>query len=196
MKLLIALAIALGMQGVAAPPQDDPQTRMPKNGEEVAVMETSQGRVVLMFFSDKAPNHVANFKKLAGHGFYDGKKFHRGNPGFMIQGGDPNTKSGDPSTWGSGGPKDRVKAEFNDVKHERGVLSMARTDGPDSAGSQFFIMVKEYPSLDGKYAAFGRVLSGMDAVDKIVNSPRDPENNRPFEPPVIKSVKIVKWPVK
>jgi cyclophilin family peptidyl-prolyl cis-trans isomerase len=196
MKLLIALAIALGMQGVAAPPQDDPQTRMPKNGEEVAVMETSQGRVVLMFFSDKAPNHVANFKKLAGQGFYDGTKFHRVIPGFMIQGGDPNTKSGDPSTWGSGGPKDRVKAEFNDVKHERGVLSMARTDDPDSAGSQFFIMVKEYPSLDGKYSAFGRVLSGMDAVDKIVNSPRDPENNRPFEPPVIKSVKIVKWPVK
>lgn len=171
-----------------------PVDRSPKIGEEVAVMETSMGRIVLMFFPDKAPNHVENFKKLATKGFYDGTKFHRVIPGFMIQGGDPNTKTDDKSTWGQGGPGYNVKAEFNDVHHARGILSMARTGDPDGAGSQFFIMVADTPSLDNQYSVFGQVLSGMDVADKIVNVPT--ENDRPVDPPVLKSVKIVKWPVK
>lgn len=158
-------------------------------------METTQGRIVLMFFPDKAPNHVANFKKLAKEKFFDGIKFHRVIPGFMIQGGDPNTKKGDQSTWGTGGSKDTVKAEFNDVKHTRGILSMARTSDPDSASSQFFIMVADAPHLDGKYSAFGKVVDGMDAVDKIVSLDRD-GRDCPLKPPVIKSVRIVTWPVK
>ncbi|HWA82088.1 MAG TPA: peptidylprolyl isomerase [Fimbriimonadaceae bacterium] len=158
-------------------------------------MDTSLGRIVLMFFPDKAPNHVKNFKKLARSGFYNGTKFHRVIPNFMIQGGDPNTKKGDTSTWGMGGPGYSINAEFNDVKHERGILSMARSQDPNSAGSQFFIMVKYTPSLDGQYSAFGKVVTGMDVVDKIVNLPRN-EMDRPNNPPTIKSLKIVKWPVK
>lgn len=184
-----------GPASTPASDSTDPQERKPKDGDEVAVMETSLGRVVLMFFPDKAPHHVDNFKKLANKGFYDGTKFHRVIPNFMIQGGDPNTKKGDTSTWGMGGPGYSVDAEFNDVKHERGILSMARSSDPNSAGSQFFIMVKYTASLDGQYSAFGRVVSGMDIVDKIVNLPRD-ANDRPNTPPVIKSLKIVKWPVK
>lgn len=185
----------VGPASTPAADPTDPQERKPKDGDEVAVMETSLGRVVLMFFPDKAPHHVDNFKKLARKGFYDGTKFHRVIPGFMIQGGDPNTKKGDTSTWGMGGPGYSVDAEFNDVKHERGILSMARSSDPNSAGSQFFIMVAKYPSLDGQYSAFGKVVSGMDVVDKIVNLPRD-ANDRPNTPPVVKSLKIVKWPVK
>jgi peptidyl-prolyl cis-trans isomerase B (cyclophilin B) len=194
-KTFLALLFVVSLLGQALADDTDPQKRTPKAGDEVAVMETSLGTVVLMFFPDKAPKHVENFKMLAKSGFYDGTKFHRVIPGFMIQGGDPYTKTGDPSTWGTGGPDKTVKAEFNDVKHERGILSMARSRDPDSAGSQFFIMVKYAPSLDGKYSAFGKVVSGMESVDKIVNLPRN-ESDRPEEPPVIKSVKIVKWPLK
>lgn len=181
--------------GASASQTEDPATRQPKDGDDVAVMETSLGRIVLMFFPDKAPNHVENFKKLASKGFYDGTKFHRVIPKFMIQGGDPNTKTSDKSTWGQGGPGYAVNAEFNDVKHVRGILSMARSSDPNSAGSQFFIMVAQTPSLDGQYSAFGKVVSGMDTVDKIVNSPTEGQD-RPKDPPVIKSLKIVKWPVK
>jgi peptidyl-prolyl cis-trans isomerase B (cyclophilin B) len=204
-KIFLSILLSVGFvcQGLAQvlprntglSQDNDPQKRTPKEGDEVAVMETSLGKIVLMFFSDKAPNHVENFKTLAKQGFYDGTKFHRVIPGFMIQGGDPNSKTGDPSSWGMGGPEKRVKAEFNDVKHERGILSMARSSDPDSAGSQFFVMVKYAPSLDGKYSAFGKVVSGMETVDKIVNLQRN-GNDRPDEPPVIKSVKIVKWPLK
>lgn len=194
MKLLLALMLAAAMAGGSAV-QTATQDPQPKNGEDVAVMETSQGRIVLMFFPDKAPKHVENFKKLAAAKFYDGIKFHRVIPKFMIQGGDPNTKNGEKSTWGTGGSSETVRAEFNDVKHVRGILSMARTNDPDSASSQFFIMVADAPHLDGKYSAFGKVVSGMDAVDKIVALPRD-EKDCPLEPPVIKSVRIVKWPIK
>jgi len=144
---------------------------------EVAVIETSLGNVEFEFLEDKAPGHVKNFKELAKKGFYDGVTFHRVIPGFMVQGGDPNTKSDDRSTHGQGGPGHNIKAEFNDETHARGIISMARSQEPDSAGSQFFIVVKDSDFLDGQYTAFGRVISGMDVADKIVESPRDSNDN-------------------
>ena len=147
------------------------------SAQEIAVIETKLGKIEMEFFEDKAPGHVKNFKDLAKKGFYDGTIFHRVIPGFMIQGGDPNTKSDDRSTHGMGGPGYSIKAEFNDTPHKRGILSMARSQDPNSAGSQFFIVVKKSSFLDGKYTAFGKVLSGMDVADKIVNSLRDPRDN-------------------
>ena len=144
---------------------------------EVAVIETSLVNVEFEFLEDKAPWHVKNFKDLAKKGFYDGVTFHRVIPGFMVQGGDPNTKSDDRSTHGQGGPGHTIKAEFNDATHARGIISMARAQDPDSAGSQFFIVVKDSDFLDGQYTAFGRVISGMDVADKIVESPRDSNDN-------------------
>lgn len=142
-----------------------------------AVIETPHGNIEISFYQDKAPGHIENFKDLAKKGFYDGTTFHRVIPGFMIQGGDPNTKSEDRSTHGMGGPGYNIKAEFNDTQHRRGVVSMARAQDPDSAGSQFFIVVKDAFFLDGQYTAFGEVASGMDVADKIVNEPRDAQDN-------------------
>ncbi len=159
-------------------------------GKEIAVIETVHGTIKLEFFEDKAPGHVKNFKDLAGKGFYDGTIFHRVIPGFMIQGGDPNSKSDNRSTHGTGGPGYTIDAEFNDVKHERGVLSMARSQDPNSAGSQFYICVKDSFFLDGQYTAFGRVIEGMDVVDKIVDEPRD-SNDNPNQRMEMKSVSIV-----
>ena len=158
---------------------------------EVAVIETTLGNIELEFLVNKAPGHVKNFKKLAAKGFYDGTTFHRVIPGFMIQGGDPNTKSDDRSKHGMGGPGFTIKAEFNDTPHDRGILSMARSSDPDSAGSQFYIVVDESHFLDNKYTAFGRVIKGMKIVDKIVNVPRDQKDN-PKSRVEMKSVKIVK----
>jgi len=135
------------------------------------------GEIVLRFFPDVAPNHVKNFIKLAQEKFYDGTTFHRVIPGFMIQGGDPNSKSPDRSSHGMGGPGHRVKAEFNSKPHKRGILSMARSNDPDSAGSQFFICVSDAHFLDWKYTVFGEVVSGMDVADKIVNVKRDSRDN-------------------
>ena len=157
---------------------------------EVAVIETTLGNIELEFLEDVAPGHTKNFKDLANKGFYDGTIFHRVIPGFMIQGGDPNSKSEDRSAHGTGGPGYTIKAEFNDTPHDRGVLSMARSQDPNSAGSQFFIVVKDAHFLDGKYTAFGRVISGMDVADKIVDSPRDARDN-PNDRIEMKSVKIV-----
>jgi len=157
---------------------------------EIAVIETTLGNIELEFLEDKAPGHVKNFKDLSKKGFYDGTIFHRVIPGFMIQGGDPNSKSEDRSAHGTGGPGYTIKAEFNDTPHDRGVLSMARSQDPNSAGSQFFIVVKDAHFLDGKYTAFGRVISGMDVADKIVDSPRDTGDN-PNDRIEMKSVKIV-----
>lgn len=174
-----------------------PGATAPKAGEEVAVIETNLGRIVLKFFPNKAPGHVKNFKDLATKKFYDGTKFHRVIPGFMIQGGDPNSKTADRSRYGTGDAGYKIKAEFNDTSHERGILSMARAADPDSAGSQFFIMVKAAPHLNGQYSAFGQVIEGMDVVDKIVNLPKD-ARDCPLEanPAIVKSVRIAKWPVK
>ncbi len=156
---------------------------------ETAVIETTKGTIKIQFFEDKAPGHVDNFKKLAKEGFYDGTTFHRVIPGFMIQGGDPNSKSDDRSIHGTGGPGYTIKAEFNDTPHKRGVLSMARAQDPDSAGSQFFIVVKDSNFLDGQYTVFGEVTEGMEVADEIVASERDQRDN-PVEKIVMNSVTI------
>ena len=148
-----------------------------KMTETSAVIETKLGNIELRFFPDVAPNHVQNFIDLAKKGFYDGTTFHRVIPGFMIQGGDPNTKNPDRSKHGFGGPGYTVKAEFNKKLHKRGTLSMARSQDPDSAGSQFFICVADAPSLNGKYTVFGEVTSGMEVADKIVSQGRDKRDN-------------------
>lgn len=156
---------------------------------KVAEIHTTAGEIDVRFFPDKAPKHVKNFIDLAESGFYNGIKFHRVIPGFMIQGGDPNTKSGSPDTWGTGGSPNKVPAEFNDIHHARGILSMARTSDPNSASSQFFIMVADAPSLDNQYSAFGKVIRGMEVADKIVNAPRD-ANDRPKNPTTIERVVV------
>jgi peptidyl-prolyl cis-trans isomerase B (cyclophilin B) len=144
-----------------------------------AVIETRFGEIELEFLPDKAPGHVKNFIDLAKKGVYDGSTFHRVIPGFMIQGGDPGTK--DASTprerHGTGGPGYTIKAEFNDTPHKRGVLSMARSQSPDSAGSQFFICVADSNFLDRQYTAFGKVVRGIEVADKIVSAARDGKDN-------------------
>ncbi len=159
--------------------------------EEVAVIETTKGTIEIAFMADKAPGHVKNFKDLANKKFYDGTTFHRVIPGFMIQGGDPNSKSPDKSSHGMGGPGYSIKAEFNDVSHKRGIVSMARSSDPNSAGSQFYIVVKDSTFLDGQYTVFGKVIKGMDVVDQIVSAPRDRRDN-PNERIEMKRVKIEK----
>ena len=154
-----------------------------------AVIETKLGNIEIKFFPDVAPNHVKNFVKLAKDGFYNGTIFHRVIPGFMIQGGDPNTKGQDKATYGMGGPGHKVKAEFNNISHKRGILSMARSMDPDSAGSQFFIVVTDSTFLDKQYTVFGEVTKGMDVADKIVNLPKN-ENDLPDEKVEMK-VKII-----
>jgi len=142
-----------------------------------AVIQTRFGDITLKFFPDVAPNHVSNFIALAKSGFYNGTTFHRVIPNFMIQGGDPNTKSPDRSKHGMGDPGYRLKAEFSGKAHKRGIVSMARAADPDSAGSQFFICVADTPFLDNKYTVFGEVVNGMDVADKIVSQQRDPRDN-------------------
>jgi peptidyl-prolyl cis-trans isomerase B (cyclophilin B) len=159
--------------------------------QEVAVLHTNLGDIVLKFHPEKAPGHVENFKKLVREGFYDGTKFHRVIPGFMIQGGDPNTKTGERHTHGTGGPGYQIKAEFNDTKHVKGILSAARSSDPNSAGSQFFLMVARSPHLDGQYTAYGEVVEGIEVVDKIVALPRDRgDNPLPANPAVIETAVI------
>ncbi len=148
-----------------------------KMAETSAVIETKYGNMELKFSPDVAPNHVNNFIDLAKKGFYDGTIFHRVIPGFMIQGGDPNTKNPDRSKHGLGGPGYAVKAEFNEKLHKRGILSMARAANPDSAGSQFFICLANAPFLDRQYTVFGEVVAGMEVADIIVSQPRDKKDN-------------------
>jgi peptidyl-prolyl cis-trans isomerase B (cyclophilin B) len=163
---------------------------------DVAVLEVQGfGTIRFELLADKAPKTVDNFEKLATSGFYDGTTFHRVIPGFMIQGGDPNSKNRDPRDDGLGGPGYTIDAEFNDTSHVRGVVSMARSADPNSAGSQFFIVVADTPQLDGQYTAFGRVIDGMDVVDKIVVVPRDQFGrhgppDRPIENVVVDHVRI------
>jgi len=161
------------------------------NTNEVAVITTSEGVMVLEFYPDVAPNHVANFKKLARSGFYDGTCFHRVIPGFMIQGGDPNTKNDSAKdSWGQGGPGYTINAEFNSKHHARGILSMARTSDPNSAGSQFFICHADAGNLDGQYTVFGNLIKGFDVLDKIATTPTEPPD-RPIKRMNIDSIKIV-----
>jgi len=147
-----------------------------------AQIETTLGKIQVELYPKDAPGHVNSFAFLAKEGFYAGAIFHRVIPGFMIQGGDP-------TGTGMGGPGYQLKAEFNSRKHVRGVLSMARSSDPHSAGSQFFIMHADSPHLDGQYTAFGKVTSGLEVVDKIAGLPKGP-NDRPVNPPAIVSVTI------
>jgi peptidyl-prolyl cis-trans isomerase B (cyclophilin B) len=184
----ISLCAVLHLQAAEPAAASDPK--------EVAVVKTSAGEMVVEFWPDVAPGTVANFKKLARDGFYDGTTFHRIIKGFMIQGGDPNTKDPAKSAlYGTGGPGHTVKAEFNDRKHVRGVLSMARSADPNSAGSQFFICHGPAPFLDGKYTGFGRLLKGEDVLDTIANTPvtasRSGEMSQPTRRVVVESIKIV-----
>jgi cyclophilin family peptidyl-prolyl cis-trans isomerase len=156
---------------------------------KVAELHTSAGEIDIRFFPDVAPNHVKNFIDLAEKGFYNGTKFHRVIPGFMIQGGDPNTVSGSPSTWGTGGSGKNVNAEFNPVSHKRGIVSMARSSSPNSASSQFFIVTSDSTFLDNQYTVFGQVTKGMDVADKIVNAPKG-EQDRPNNPTSIDKIVI------
>ena len=174
------------VQPAAASEENKPMTDYQN---KVAELHTTAGEIDIRFFPDVAPNHVKNFIDLAQKGFYNGTKFHRVIPGFMIQGGDPNTISGNPATWGTGGSGKYVNAEFNTVKHKRGIVSMARSSDPNSASSQFFIMVADYPSLDGQYSVFGQVTKGMDVADKIVSAQTGP-NDRPLSPTAITNIVI------
>ncbi len=142
------------------------------------ILKTKFGEMEIVLFPDLAPKHVESFLKLAKSGFYNGTIFHRILPGFMIQGGDPLTK--DPANrnkFGTGGPGYTVPAEFSKVAHEKGILSAARTQDPNSAGSQFFIMVAKSPHLDGQYTVFGEVVQGLEVLETIVNQPRDLKDN-------------------
>jgi peptidyl-prolyl cis-trans isomerase B (cyclophilin B) len=193
MKKLLLLGAALGLGLVIEDRAAEPASQA-KN--EVAVVKTSEGEMVIEFWTDVAPKTVDNFKKLARDGFYDGTSFHRIIKGFMIQGGDPNTK--DPakeSIYGTGGPGYTIKAEFNDRKHVRGVVSMARSALPDSAGSQFFICHGEAKFLDGKYTAFGKVLRGEEVLDKVANTPvsasASGEASKPTRRVAVESIRIV-----
>src|ERR1700680_485201 len=198
MKLSI-LAGALGglVFGSALLAAEEKKEISPMNSaNEVAVIKTSEGEMVVQFWTDAAPNTIENFKKLARSGFYDGTIFHRIVKGFMIQGGDPLTK--DPkneNSYGTGGPGYKIKAEFNDHSHERGVISMARDPNPDSAGSQFFICLAPVTRLDHEYTTFGKLIKGDDVLGKIGDTPvgrnSGGENSKPAKRVVIESIKIV-----
>ena len=163
--------------------------------DEVAILDTNYGTMVLEFFPKDAPGHVENFKKLARQGFYDGTKFHRIVKDFMIQGGDPNTKGPNVDSYGTGGPGYTIKAEFNSRKHVKGALSMARSQDPNSAGSQFFICLAPKPGLDGQYTAFGQLIKGTNVLEAIGNVKVKPskygENSVPLEPVILKKVTII-----
>jgi peptidyl-prolyl cis-trans isomerase B (cyclophilin B) len=164
--------------------------------KEVAVIKTSAGEMVVEFWPDVAPKTVDNFKTLANKGFYDGTAFHRIVKGFMVQGGDPLTKDAKAEDrWGTGGPGHNVKAEFNDNPHVRGVLSMARSQNPDSAGSQFFICLADARFLDKQYTAFGKVIKGDDVLGKLGDTPTTMsgggERSKPLSRVAVESIKIV-----
>jgi len=190
----ILLTLLLGMATLAA--QETKTEKAPNASNEVAVIKTSEGDMVVEFWTDAAPNTIENFKKLARSGFYSGTIFHRIVKGFMIQGGDPNSK--DPAKenkYGEGGPGYKIKAEFNDHSHERGVISMAREPDPDSAGSQFFICLAPVTRLDHQYTTFGKLIKGDDVLDKIGNTPvtRNSmgENSKPTKRVKIDKIDIV-----
>ena len=196
MKLSILFATLLSAVAVLAA-EEKKQKEAPMNSSnEVAVIKTSEGDMVLQFWTDAAPNTIENFKKLARKGFYDGTIFHRIIKEFMIQGGDPNSK--DPAkedSYGEGGPDHNIKAEFNDHPHERGVISMARGPDPDSAGSQFFICLAPAHRLDHQYTTFGKLIKGDNVLEKIGDTPVTKnsrgEQSKPTQRVVIESVKVV-----
>ena len=177
--VLLAFGLLTGCGGKADVKPVAPLAPLSHPGPR-AIIKTKFGDIHIKLYPDVAPNHVENFIKLAKSGFYDGTIFHRVIPGFMIQGGDPNTKNSlRKDTYGQGGPKDEngnpilLKAEFSDIPHKRGIVSMARANEPDTAGSQFFVVVEQSPFLDRKYTAFGEVTKGLGVADKIVSLPRN-----------------------
>jgi peptidyl-prolyl cis-trans isomerase B (cyclophilin B) len=171
LPLLLCLVVSCGLMLMGS--ETDAADTAPR-----AFIDTKFGSMEIRFFPDVAPKHVENFITLAKKGFYDGTIFHRVIPGFMIQGGDPNTKDEEQTNlYGMGGPGYTVKAEFNDKPHVRGAVSMARSQHPDSAGSQFFIVVQDSTFLDRKYTVFGEVVNGMEVADKIVSQQRDRRDN-------------------
>ena len=176
-SILVVWLLCLTMASAQVKEKNFTPEEIKKMADTTGVIETKFGNIELKFFPDVAPNHVKSFIDLAKKGFYDGTTFHRVIPGFMIQGGDPNTKSPDRSKHGLGGPGYALKAEFNEKTHKRGTLSMARAASPDSAGSQFFICVAPASFLDKQYTVFGEVVSGMEVADKIVSQPRDKKDN-------------------
>ena len=186
LPLAAAPAARKGKKTVSSAPRDYANT--------LATLQTDAGDITIHFFHDKAPKHVENFIDLAAKGFYDNTFFHRVIPGFMVQGGDPNTKGAEDAAhrYGTGGnvvagKEVRLKSEFNDTSHKRGIVSMARSQDPNSASSQFFIVVKDSTFLDNQYTAFGEVVTGMDVVDKIVSAPRN-GNDLPNQPTRIKKI--------
>jgi peptidyl-prolyl cis-trans isomerase B (cyclophilin B) len=194
MKFSILLAVLLSTAVFAA--EEKKESSPMSNSNEVAVIKTNEGDMVVQFWTDAAPSTIENFKKLARQGFYDGTTFHRIVKSFMIQGGDPNSK--DPakeSTYGQGGPGYKIKAEFNNHSHDRGAISMARGPDPDSAGSQFFICLAPVRRLDGQYTTFGKLIKGDEILEKIGDTPVTNngmgEMSKPTKRIVIESVKIV-----
>jgi len=190
--LLTTLFLTFGIFKMDA--VDNKKLSNPSNEYKYEITVTQKGeelgKIKIELFPDKAPKHVRNFDSLVSIKFYDGTAFHRVIPNFMIQGGDPNSKDKPRETWGFGDPSQaKVPAEFNDTKHVRGIVSMARSNDPNSASSQFFIMHGNAPHLDGQYSAFGKVISGMEVVDKIANLPRDKRDN-PLDKVEMKIVKI------
>jgi len=168
---------------VYAPIKEFSQKEIDEMKQKAVLITMHEGTFMIEFFPEDAPNTVSNFLKLVESGFYDGIVFHRIIPGFMIQTGDPNTKDpeSDRSLWGTGGPGYEIREEFNTLQHDRGIVSMARSAHPDSAGSQFFIMTKDSPQLDGQYTAFGRLVPGLpNALDDIANLRTD-SNNAPLD---------------
>jgi peptidyl-prolyl cis-trans isomerase B (cyclophilin B) len=200
-KVVLVLTLLFAVPLLASPaakkktPRKEKSVASPRDyANTLATLQTDMGDITLKFFYDKAPHHVQNFVDLAAKGFYDGTMFHRVIPGFMIQGGDPNTKRPEDPThpYGTGGnvvdgKENRLKAEFNDTPHKRGIVSMARSSDPNSASSQFFIVVKDSNFLDNQYSAFGEVVSGLDVADKIAAAPRS-ANDRPNTPIRIKKI--------
>ena len=195
MKLPILMLLLVGAAAFAADETKEEKTPM-NSSNEVAVIKTNEGDMVVQFWTDAAPNTIENFKKLARQGFYDETIFHRIVKEFMIQGGDPNSK--DPAkenSYGQGGPGYNIKAEFNDHSHDRGVISMARGPDPDSAGSQFFICLGPVHRLDHQYTTFGKLIKGQDVLEKIgdirVTRNSMGEPSKPTKRVVIESIKIV-----
>jgi peptidyl-prolyl cis-trans isomerase B (cyclophilin B) len=191
--LSLLTIVALGVVGARAQETKSDEKKAVSNPttDEVAVIKTSEGEMVLEFWPDVAPGHVENFKKLAKQGFYDGTAFHRVIKGFMIQGGDPLTKDdSQQARWGTGGPGYQIKAEFNNKPHTRGVLSMARSGDPNSAGSQFFICHGDPRFLDRQYTAFGKLIKGDEVLEKIATTQTGAQD-RPVKKITMESVKIV-----
>lgn len=182
-KLFLIFSISLLLVGLG-------NTAFAQTSDQLVVLETEQGAIVIEFFLDDAPKHVDNFIGLTESGFYDGVLFHRIIPGFMIQGGDPNTIDGDPNTWGTGGPTTSVDAEFNTIKHNRGIVSMARSADPNSGGSQFFIVHGDSNFLDEQYTAFGRIVTeeSFETLDKIA-AVEIGTSDRPIDPEQVKITK-------